>query len=51
MGNKNRRLDPRLSPFYENKVFLAFSTQKADWPKGADAEMDAEIQAAWDLVK
>ncbi len=34
-----------------NKVFLAFSTQKADWPKGADAEMDAEIQAAWDLVK
>ena len=34
-----------------NKVFLAFSTQKADWPKGADAEMDAEIQAAWDLVE
>ena len=33
-----------------NKVFLAFSTQKASWPKGADAEMDAEIQAAWDLV-
>lgn len=34
-----------------NKVFLAFSTKKADWPKGADAEMDAEIQAAWDLVE
>lgn len=34
-----------------NKVFLAFSTQKADWPKGSDAEMDAEIQSAWDLVE
>ena len=34
-----------------NKVFLAFSTKKATWPKGADAEMDAEIQAAWDLVE
>ena len=32
-----------------SKVVVAFSTQKADWPKESDAEMDAEIQSAWDL--
>ena len=33
-----------------NKVFVAFSTTKASWPKGLDAEMDQEIEAAWGLV-
>ena len=33
-----------------NKVFLAFSTKKADWPKKADAEMDQEIETAWELL-
>ena len=33
-----------------NKVFVAFSTTKASWPKGLDAEMDQEIEAAWALL-
>ncbi len=33
-----------------NKVFIAFSTTKASWPKGHDEEMDQEIEAAWGLL-
>ena len=33
-----------------NKVFICFSTKKATWDRVGDAEMDQEIQAAWDLV-
>ena len=33
-----------------NKVFVAFSTTKASWPKGLDEEMDQEIEAAWGLL-
>ena len=33
-----------------NKVFIAFSTTKASWPKGLDAEMDEEITFAWGLI-
>lgn len=33
-----------------NKVFVAFSTTKASWPKGLDEEMDQEIEAVWGLL-
>ena len=33
-----------------NKVFVAFSTTKASWPKGLDEEMDQEIEFAWGLL-
>ena len=33
-----------------NKVFIAFSTTRASWPKGHDEEMDQEIEAAWGLL-
>lgn len=33
-----------------SKLFIAFSTAKANWPKGYDTAMDQQIQDAWDLV-
>jgi len=30
-----------------NKVFVSFSTEKATWPHGHDAQMDQEIASAW----
>ncbi len=33
-----------------NKVFVAFSTTKASWPKGLDEEMDQEIEFAWGIL-
>lgn len=33
-----------------NKVFIALSTEKANWPLNLDKEMDEAIQGAWDLI-